>query len=153
MVIQELEYRLHARAPRSGGPENRDNISDKEEEGSTIVASRRKAISPSHSKFELVRNRLKSMKSTDSIEVARPWTARARQSSNPLTSLRAVDDVDEVVLSYLRETDQIGRLKRHSYGIYTLGNKQIAIIIKNGKPLVRIGGGAMVHLDVFLVTH
>jgi len=78
-------------------------------------------------------------------------TSRSRQMSVSRSKPR--DEVDEVVQEYLRETDQVGRLRWLSYGVYLLGTKKIGVTVKNGKPLVRIGGGAFVHLDLYFVTH
>lgn len=78
-------------------------------------------------------------------------TSRPRQMSVSRTKPR--DEIDEVVQAYLRETDQVGRLRWLSYGVYLLGTKKIGVTVKNGKPLVRIGGGAFVHLDLYFVTH
>lgn len=63
------------------------------------------------------------------------------------------DEIDAVVHEYLGDQEEVGRLKRVSYGVYSLGAKRIGICVKNGKPLVRIGGGASVNLETYLDTH
>ena len=99
-------------------------------------------------KLQASRWRLKAARSHAS---ARPTSARSRPESQ--TRPRARDDIDQVVQEYLKEVDQAGRIRWVSYGVYLMGNKKIGVTIKNGKPLVRIGGGAFVHLEVYLVTH
>ena len=99
------------------------------------------------SRLGSLRDRFKSAKAPYKLLGQRPQSARTTSVA------RSVDDVDEVVQSYLNETNQAGRITRQSYGVYLLGNKRIAISVKNGKPLVRIGGGAMIHLDLYLVNH
>jgi hypothetical protein len=76
-----------------------------------------------------------------------------RKPSESRPPVKSADEIDQVVQCYLTATNQEGKLKRLSYGIYLLGTRKIGVFVKNGKPLVRIGGGAMVHLDVYLVNH
>ena len=105
------------------------------------------------SRLRQLRDRFKSSKSKENLKTPRATTARARTPAPSSRTWKSQDEIDQVVQSYLAETDQIGRLRRVSYGIYLLGCKKIGVSVKNGKPLVRIGGGASVHLDVYLVTH
>lgn len=103
-------------------------------------------------KLESRRFHAKSAAQSDRIpDSSRVQTSRSRQMSVSRSKPR--DEVDEVVQEYLRETDQVGRLRWLSYGVYLLGTKKIGVTVKNGKPLVRIGGGAFVHLDLYFVTH
>ena len=95
---------------------------------------------------------MKSRKSVDGLKTPRA-TARARTPANTTRATKFADEIDEVVQNYLTDTNQTGRLRRVSYGVYSQGLKKIGVSVKNGKPLVRIGGGASVHLDVYLVTH
>jgi hypothetical protein len=80
-------------------------------------------------------------------------TSSARHGAESQTRPKPRDDIDEVVQEYLREIDQVGRIRWVSHGVYLLGNRKIGVTVKNGKPLVRIGGGAFVHLEVYLVNH
>ena len=104
------------------------------------------------SKLSARRDRMKSVKSCGSFDTARAVTSRSRRPSIS-RSIKGADEIDDVVQTFLTETNQVGRLQQLSYGIYMLGSRKIGVHIKNGKPLVRIGGGAMVHLDLYLVTH
>jgi hypothetical protein len=105
------------------------------------------SLSRQDSRLGSLRDRFKSAKAPYKLLAQRPQSARTT------SAVRSVDEVDEVVQNYLAETNQVGRLARQSYGVYLLGNKRIGISVKNGKPLVRIGGGAMIHLDLYLVNH
>ena len=104
------------------------------------------------SRLDECRSRMKAVKSCGSIDTPRATSAR-RPSESRTPTVKYADEIDQVVQTYLAFTDQEGRLKRLSYGVYLLGSRKIGVYVKNGKPLVRIGGGAMVHLDVYLVNH
>ena len=152
-MVKDLEGRLHGcRRPQDDASAAVTNSRQP-----LILQSSRASLSSrtsqSASKLELLRDRMKSGKSVELSHTARPFSSRLRRESTDKPSFKPADEIDEVVQMYLNESDQLGRVKRLAYGVYLLGNKKIGISVKNGKPLVRIGGGAMVHLDVYLVTH
>ena len=154
VVIKDMEgrfhgaQRFHAETPSWSRRERPCSVSPS---ARTLLLTERS--SHSFSKLEVLRDRMKCGKSTEGSLTSRPASSRPRRDSLNPPSVKHADEIDEVVQMYLSESDQLGRLKRLAYGIYSLGNKKIGISVKNGKPLVRIGGGAMVHLDVYLVTH
>lgn len=98
----------------------------------------------SGSRLAEMRDRLKDSKLQNAVAIPRSARTAARKYA---------DEIDAVVQEHLGEQDVAGRLKRVSYGVYSLGAKRIGISVKNGKPLVRIGGGASVSLDTYLDTH
>ncbi len=108
---------------------------------------------PTGSKYSLLRDRKKRVKQHTRVRTTREANLEHSCRVQARSVQRAEDEIDEVVLTYLADTYQVGRLKRVSYGVYLLGNKRVGISVKIGKPLVRIGGGAMIHLDLYLVNH
>lgn len=100
-----------------------------------------------------MRSHWKSAKQLPRTETPRKANSERLWPTRSKNIPRSEDEIDEVVQSYLMDTDQLGRLARVAYGVYRLGNKRVGISVKNGKPLVKIGGGAMIHLDLYLVNH
>ena len=77
-----------------------------------------------------------------------------RPSTAHPSSRRPHDEIDAIVQSHLAQANEIGRLVRLSRGVYSVngGSRKYTVCIKNGKPLVQIGGGAYVTLSVFLIN-
>ena len=130
---------LYSRKCSSGG------ISSDSNEGAENVSQLRLR---SPSRLATLRNQLKDARSRNQTD------GRRTPPSEPIRCVRKyADEIDAVVQVSLGEQESAGRLKRVSYGVYSLGAKQIGVSVKNGKPLVRIGGGASVNLETYLDTH
>ena len=140
---------LHSRSPKRRGSlgetTDRSDSSTTDEAPALLRANR----------FADIRFRMKSAKALTPRGSGsfQPRTARVRMGS--MSARGHFDEIDEVVQAHLRAVDQTGRLTRLSYGVYSVGGgtKRVSISVKNGKPLVRIGGGASIHLDTYLVNH
>lgn len=60
-----------------------------------------------------------------------------------------VDPIDKALKQYFKETQSKNPFVKIAEGIYNYGNKRLAFNLKNGIPVVRVGGGYM-FVDEFL---
>ena len=60
-----------------------------------------------------------------------------------------LDSIDRALRDYMKETGMINPFNKISEGNYQYGNKKISLSLKNGIPVIRVGGGYM-FIDEFL---
>ena len=60
-----------------------------------------------------------------------------------------LDSIDRALRDYMRETGMVNPFNKISEGNYQYGHKKISLSLKNGIPVIRVGGGYM-FIDEFL---
>ena len=90
------------------------------------------------------------MEEDDEVYAAAPAATPSRGSASPETPLRTYravqgDDIDQAIAQVLRETGYYNKINvsRISHGLYTFEDKRMVAVIKNGRVLLRVGGGFM----------
>ncbi|OMJ69476.1 hypothetical protein SteCoe_32786 [Stentor coeruleus] len=70
------------------------------------------------------------------------------QSKTPIRDER-LDSIDKALRDYMREVGMQNPFQKVSEGVYIYINKKISLSLKNGVPVIRVGGGYM-FIDEFL---
>ena len=60
-----------------------------------------------------------------------------------------MDNIDRALRDYMRESGLVNPFSKISEGVYQYGTKKISLSLKNGMPVIRVGGGYM-FIDEFL---
>ena len=61
------------------------------------------------------------------------------------------DNIDKALRDYIRESGFVNHFSKISEGVYQYGTKKISLSLKNGIPLIRVGGGYMLIDEFFKI--
>lgn len=89
--------------------------------------------------------------SKSELEISEPSEIvehKVLQSKTPIRDER-LDSIDKALRDYMREVGMQNPFQKVSDGVYIYINKKISLSLKNGVPVIRVGGGYM-FIDEFL---
>jgi hypothetical protein len=95
------------------------------------------------SKYREVVNELKSTLEKQSIENTELSSKLGEALSKLPTEEKAMDSIDQLLKDYMHVNNIKNPFVRISEGLYTFGNKRLSVAVRNGMPVVRVGGGYM----------
>lgn len=83
--------------------------------------------------------------STDPPEQTKPAPIRISNTNRE----ERLDSIDRALRDYMKESGLINPFNKIGEGVYQYGTKKISLSLKNGMPVIRVGGGYM-FIDEFL---